>query len=52
MEDRMNQIQAFAQNKKLIDKYGENKAYLVWAMALYLDEPDLFSLGNDCLTDD
>ena len=41
----------FVQETELISHYTEDKAFLVWAMGLYLDIQDLESLANDNLTD-
>jgi len=41
----------FLGNQKLISKLGEGNAYLVWALGLYLEEPDLDSLASEALTD-
>ena len=47
----MQHINSFKTNQDLIKKYGENKAYLIWVLSLYLDFPDRFSLGEESLTD-
>ncbi|MDD3014714.1 MAG: AIPR family protein [Candidatus Gastranaerophilales bacterium] len=36
----------------MIEKYGINKAYLVWVMGLYLDYSELNELADESLTDD
>lgn len=41
----------FRSNQQLIAKLGEGNAYLVWAIGLYLEEPDLESLASEALTD-
>ena len=48
----MNYIKAFQANTELIQQFDEDKAYLVWSMALYLDCPDAEQLATECLTDD
>lgn len=47
----MNYIEKFRSESQLIRQYGENKAFIVWAMGLYLDEQDLEDLANANLTD-
>lgn len=47
----MNYIEKFRSESQLISQYGENKAFIVWAMGLYLDEQDLEDLANANLTD-
>lgn len=44
-------IDAFKQERQLISQYGENKAFIVWTMGLYLNCTDLMQLANDYLTD-
>lgn len=48
----MNYIKAFQANTELIQQFDEDKAYLAWSMALYLDCPDAEQLATECLTDD
>jgi hypothetical protein len=38
-------------NDSLIKRIGEGNAHLVWAMALYLEEPDIEALASEALTD-
>lgn len=47
----MNYIEKFRSEIQLIHQYGANKAFIVWAMGLYLDEQDLEDLANTNLTD-
>lgn len=47
----MNYIEKFRSETQLIHQYGANKAFIVWAMGLYLDEQDLEDLANTNLTD-
>lgn len=47
----MNYIEKFRSETQLIQQYGANKAFIVWAMGLYLDEQDLEDLANTNLTD-
>ncbi len=42
---------AFRSNEALIRLLGEGNAHLVWAMALYLEEPDIEALASEALTD-
>ena len=42
---------AFRSNDALVNKLGEGSAHLVWAMALYLEEPDIEALASEALTD-
>lgn len=42
---------AFRANDSLIQVLGEANAHLVWAMALYLEEPDIAALASEALTD-
>ena len=44
--------QAFRADTGLINKLGEGNAYLIWALGLYLEEPDLEALASEALTDD
>ncbi len=43
--------QAFRAATNLIGILGESNAYLVWALGLYLEEPDLEALASEALTD-
>lgn len=43
--------QAFRADASLINKLGEGNAYLIWALGLYLEEPDLEALASEALTD-
>lgn len=47
----MNYKKKFLSETQLIQQYGVNKAFIVWAMGLYLDEQDLEDLANTNLTD-
>ena len=47
----MNHLQSFLLNHNLIEKLGEGAAHLIWAMGLYLEEPDLDLLASESLTD-
>lgn len=47
----MQYIEKFRGESSLIDKYTESKAFVVWAMGLYLDSPDLEDLADESLTD-
>ncbi len=42
---------AFHADTPLIARLGENKAHLVWALGLYLEESDLEALAGEGLTD-
>lgn len=42
---------AFRANASLIKSLGDGNAHLVWAMALYLEEPDFEALASEALTD-
>ena len=42
---------AFRANASLIKSVGEGNAHLVWAMAMYLEEPDFEALASEALTD-
>ena len=48
----MDFMKAFAASTTLIKSLGESNAFLIWAMGLYLDEPDMDELASECLTDD
>ena len=43
--------QAFRADTTLIEKLGEGNAHLIWAIGLYLEEPDLEALASEALTD-
>lgn len=47
----MQYIEKFRTESSLISKYTESKAFVVWAMGLYLDSPDLEELADESLTD-
>ncbi len=40
-----------ANNQKLISRIGEDNAFLVWVMGMYLEEADLEALASESLTD-
>jgi hypothetical protein len=42
---------ALKANPTLIKTLGDAKAHLAWAMALYLEEPDIEALASEALTD-
>ena len=44
-------LDVFKSDKFLIERYGINKAYIVWVMGLYLDASDLNELADEALTD-
>ncbi len=44
-------LDAFRSNAALIQLLGESRAHLAWAMALYLEEPDVEALASEALTD-
>jgi hypothetical protein len=44
-------IDALEANKTLIDSLGQTKAHLVWALGMYLEEPDFEALASEALTD-
>ncbi|WP_076885077.1 AIPR family protein [Burkholderia pseudomallei] len=44
-------IDAFKANTALIQSLGEGNAYLVWVVAMYLEEPDIEALASEALTD-
>ncbi|WP_057395557.1 hypothetical protein, partial [Ralstonia solanacearum] len=44
-------IDAFKANANLIRNLGEGNAYLVWVVAMYLEEPDIEALASEALTD-
>lgn len=41
----------FEKKEDLIQEFGEGNAYLVWVMAMYLDNPSPLTLGSQALTD-
>ena len=47
----MSYLDIFKKETRLIDKLGEEKAHIVWVMALYLEEPDVEALAAAALTD-
>jgi hypothetical protein len=47
----MNYIDAFKANKSLVASFGEGNAHMVWAIAMYLEEPDVMALASEALTD-
>ena len=47
----MQYIEKFETETALINRYTKDKAFLVWAMGLYLDVQDLESMADDNLTD-
>jgi len=47
----MRYYEKFKTETDLISRYTEDKAFLVWAMGLYLDVQDLESMADDNLTD-
>jgi len=44
-------LDAFKGNAAFIALLGEGSAHLVWALGLYLEEPDLEALASEALTD-
>jgi hypothetical protein len=38
---------AFRANAFLIKRLGKGNAHLVWAVAMYLEEPDVEALGSE-----
>lgn len=44
-------LEKFKSENSLIERYTENKAFVVWAMGLYLDIQDLEDLADNNLTD-
>lgn len=48
----MEYINSFMTKTNLISQYGKNRAFVVWGMGLYLDDPDLQVLADESLTDD
>lgn len=47
----MNMDDALLANKQLVDEIGYNQAYLVLAIALFLEEPDVSGLAAAGLTE-
>jgi hypothetical protein len=47
----MSYMDAFRANGGLIKRLGEGNAHLAWAMALYLEEPDVEALASEGMTD-
>src|SRR5262245_35898532 len=47
----MSYMDAFKANDDLIKRLGETNAHLAWAMALYLEEPDVEALASEGITD-
>lgn len=47
----MEYLDSFRSDVELIAQYGENSAFIVWSMGLYLNTSDLNQLATDCLTD-
>jgi len=47
----MNYLDAFAKETALVSSLGEDKAYLSWVMAQYLEEADVEALASVALTD-
>ncbi len=47
----MDYLKNFKDQTLLIEKYGEEKAYLLWVMGMYLDFPDIDQLASESLTD-
>jgi hypothetical protein len=44
-------IDAVRTNTSLVTRIGEGNAHLIWALGLYLEEPDLENLASESLTD-
>ncbi|RYU77682.1 AIPR family protein [Hymenobacter persicinus] len=44
-------LRSFKAATNLIAKLGEANAYMIWAIGLYLEEPDLEALASEALTD-
>lgn len=44
-------LKAYDQETDLISAYNADKAYTIWAMALYLNTGDLMQLAADYLVD-
>lgn len=47
----MHYLESFRKEEELISQYGENAAFIVWSMGLYLNATDLKQLAIDNLTD-
>lgn len=47
----MSCLEAFKKEENLISEFGEGNAYLVWAISLYMDFSNPFSVGAESLTD-
>ena len=47
----MSHVDAFKQQKKLIEDFGPGNAYLAWALSLYLDFANPHELASESLTD-
>jgi hypothetical protein len=47
----MSYLDAFKADEALIKQIGEGNAYLAWAIALYLEEPDVEALASEGITD-
>ena len=47
----MEYLDSFKSETSLISQHGENLAFIVWSMGLYLNTSDLDQLAADCLTD-
>lgn len=47
----MSYLEKFKSEKKLIEKHGEELAYLIWAIALYLNFPDMEQLAIESVTE-
>lgn len=47
----MEYLDSFKSESSLISQHGENLAFIVWSMGLYLNTSDLDQLATDCLTD-
>lgn len=47
----MEYLDSFKTEASLISQHGENMAFIVWSMGLYLNTSDLNQLATDCLTD-
>ena len=47
----MSYMDAFKLNKTLMTTLGEGKAHLIWALGMYLENPDLGALASEALTD-
>lgn len=47
----MEYLDSYKSELTLIAQYGDNAAFIVWSMGLYLNTSDLNQLATDCLTD-